>query len=351
MLTIRPSSICLVRALAISTGWIWRLKARPKTPSTSDSILFSMFLRMPKRYLPSHPRNEVPQHRVHYRREAEGNHSVGEGPRGLGDRERVAEQPAPRRHGEPDEGTPGPLPERDREPHRRPQHEQEQEGGVLSLDVLQDRSHPRHEVRDVQRSRYPVEGDAGVGDPGVVEREVVADENERPEGRREGRPEGAHEGAEEDRQPRSQADEGERHDEHGPERGAADVPVDGAYPRGPEGTDRRHEQREPEPDAVAHERHRERDYHSQGREARQQVARHPEARCYPQRRGAVAAQEARGEDEAQVAGREAVDQAQRALREPQGHLLGLAPGRYVARRRLAPGKELQGRPGALGAVR
>src|SRR5918997_5946282 len=150
MLTIRPSSICLVRALAISTGWIWRLKARPKTPSTSDSILFSMFLRMPKRYLPSHPPNEVPQHRVHYRREAEGNHSVGECPRALGDRERVPEQPAPRRHTEPDKGSPGPLPERDREPHRRPQHEQEHEGGVLALDVHQDQPAPFDEPRDVQ---------------------------------------------------------------------------------------------------------------------------------------------------------------------------------------------------------
>src|ERR671910_758797 len=52
MLTILPSSICLVRPLAISTGWICRLKARPKTPSTSDSIRFSMFLRMPKETYP-----------------------------------------------------------------------------------------------------------------------------------------------------------------------------------------------------------------------------------------------------------------------------------------------------------
>ena len=52
MLTIRPSSICLVSALAISTGWICRLNARPKTPSTSDSIRFSMFLRMPKEPYP-----------------------------------------------------------------------------------------------------------------------------------------------------------------------------------------------------------------------------------------------------------------------------------------------------------
>jgi hypothetical protein len=49
METILPSSICLVRPLAISTGWIWRLKALPKTPSTSDSILFSMCLRKPKK--------------------------------------------------------------------------------------------------------------------------------------------------------------------------------------------------------------------------------------------------------------------------------------------------------------
>src|SRR4028119_209322 len=52
METMRPSSICLVRPLAISTGWIWRLKARPKTPSTRDSILFSMPLRKPNEPYP-----------------------------------------------------------------------------------------------------------------------------------------------------------------------------------------------------------------------------------------------------------------------------------------------------------
>src|SRR4028119_910012 len=52
METILPSSICLVRPLAISTGWIWRLKARPKTPSTRDSILFSMPLRKPNETYP-----------------------------------------------------------------------------------------------------------------------------------------------------------------------------------------------------------------------------------------------------------------------------------------------------------
>src|ERR671916_3497876 len=115
MLTIRPSSICLVSPLAISTGWICRLKARPKTPSTSDSILFSMFLRIPKENSASHPRREVPQHRVYYSREAERNHSVGERLGALRDHQRVPQDPAPYREDQPDEGTPGPLRERDRQ--------------------------------------------------------------------------------------------------------------------------------------------------------------------------------------------------------------------------------------------
>src|SRR5215216_4148905 len=201
MLTIRPSSICLVRPLAISTGWICRLKARPKTPSTSDSIRFSMFLRMPKETLPSHPRYEVPQHRVYYSRETQRNHSLGARLRTFRDHKRVPQNSASNREDEPENPPPGPLPERDRERHRRPQHEQEQEGGMVLLDVLQDSPAPLEEVRDVQRRGDHVELDAGVGDLPVVQREVVAHQNQRPDRRGEGRPQGAHERADEQRQP------------------------------------------------------------------------------------------------------------------------------------------------------
>src|SRR5918998_3364205 len=138
MLTIRPSSICLVSPLAISTGWICRLKARPNTPSTSDSILFSMFLRIPKENSASHPRREVPQHRVYYSREAERNHRVGEGLGPLRDHQSISQHPAPYREGQPGDPPPGPLPERDGECHRRPQYEHERECGMVLLDVLQD---------------------------------------------------------------------------------------------------------------------------------------------------------------------------------------------------------------------
>ena len=40
----RWSSISLTSLRASSTGWTFVLKARPKTPSNSDSILASMFL-------------------------------------------------------------------------------------------------------------------------------------------------------------------------------------------------------------------------------------------------------------------------------------------------------------------
>src|SRR4028119_1459668 len=127
METILPSSICLVRPLAISTGWIWRLKARPKTPSTRDSILFSMPLRKPNepyplaldtRYLntpyiiaasarevrapgnapsdlpetrsadtntpppPPPPRHESPKPPVYYSRGRQGSQSLGQRPLG-----------------------------------------------------------------------------------------------------------------------------------------------------------------------------------------------------------------------------------------------------------------------------
>src|ERR687895_738406 len=109
MLTIRPSSICLVSPLAISTGWICRLKARPNTPSTSDSILFSMFLRIPKENSASHPRREVPQHRVYYSREAERNHSVGERLGVLRDHKGVPESTASGRDDESHRPPTGPL--------------------------------------------------------------------------------------------------------------------------------------------------------------------------------------------------------------------------------------------------
>src|ERR687893_2641996 len=149
MLTIRPSSICLVRPLAISTGWICRLKARPKTPSTSDSIRFSMFLRMPKEYLPSRPRPEVPQHRIHYSRERERSHSLAQRLGVLRDDQRVSEGPTSHREDQPGDPPPGPLPERDHQGHRRPQHEKEEKGGVGKLDVLQDPPDPRDELGDL----------------------------------------------------------------------------------------------------------------------------------------------------------------------------------------------------------
>src|SRR5919112_804538 len=181
MLTIRPSSICLVSALAISTGWICRLKARPKTPSTSDSIRFSMFLRMPKE--------------------------------------------------------PYPLTLATRY--------------CNTAYIIAAR--PRDELRDVQRTGDHVEPDAGVGNPPVVEREVVADEDQRPDSRRERRPQRTHERAEEQRQPRPQPHEGERHDEHRSQRGAPHVAVDGADAQAPDPADSWHEHREPEANAVAHE--------------------------------------------------------------------------------------------------
>src|SRR4028118_1851423 len=97
-----PSSICVVRPLAISTGWMRRLKARPKTPSTSDSIRFSMCLRKPNETLTSRPRYEVPKHPIYYSGEKERSHSIGQRSRGglRGDDERVPQHPAADRRGE-----------------------------------------------------------------------------------------------------------------------------------------------------------------------------------------------------------------------------------------------------------
>src|SRR5215211_71299 len=351
MLTILPSSICLVRPLAISTGWICRLKARPKTPSTSDSIRFSMFLRMPKRNLPSPPRREVPQHRVYYSRERERNHSLGEGLRALRDHERVSENPTPDREDQPRYPPPRPLPKRDSEGHRSPQPYQEGEGRVLLAYVAQYRSYPVHEPADAQRWWNPVEPDPGVGDQPVPERQVVADEHQRTHRRREGRPNWAHERAQEKRQPCSEAGEGERHREHGSKRELANVLARRARARYPHPSHGRHEQREAKPHPVAQEGHGERHNDPQRREARQQVTRHPEASCYPEGLGAVQTQQLVACEEAEVARRRPVEQPQRHLGEAGRHLLkGLASCRHAARRGLPAGEELEGGPRALRAV-
>src|SRR4028119_1413407 len=52
METILPSSICLVRPLAISTGGVWRLKARPPPPPPRDPFLSPMPLRNPNEPYP-----------------------------------------------------------------------------------------------------------------------------------------------------------------------------------------------------------------------------------------------------------------------------------------------------------